>query len=75
MNGNDLMKRVIFFFLLQGGIARDKQTRQLDREDTVLSGNQIDGVGSQYPLHPPTGERTRKTYDFTSMPFRINLIC
>ena len=54
------------YFSFQGGAIQHKHTRQLDRVDTILSGIQLDEQGGQYPLHPPTGERTRKTYDFTS---------
>ena len=33
-------------------------------QDRLIISNEDD---MEYPLHPPTGERTRKTYDFTSM--------
>ena len=54
------------FLFYQGNAINYKEMRQLDRKDTVLSGNGKNDVNSQFPIHPPTGERTRKTYDFTS---------
>ena len=51
---------------LKGSVINYKEKRQIDRKDTVLSGENEDEVNSPYPIHPPTGERTRKTYDFTS---------
>ena len=39
----------------------------------MLAGNKLDVENSQYPLHPPTGERTRKTYDFTSKMFKTRM--
>ena len=56
-------ERSIFY---QGNAINYKEMRQLDRKDTVLSENGKSDVNSQFPIHPPTGERTRKTYDFTS---------
>ena len=52
--------------LSKGGVARDEYKRQINREDTVLSGKDSEGEHYKHPLQPPTGERTRKTYDFTS---------
>ena len=44
-----------------------RTTRQIDRTDAILGNfNLRDEDGSEYPLHEPTGEKTRKTYDFTS---------
>ena len=41
-------------------------SKQIDRTDALLGGfNTADA--SELPLHEPTGEKTRKTYDFTSM--------
>ena len=41
--------------------------RQIDRSDAILGNfNLRDEDGSEYPLHEPTGDKTRKTYDFTS---------
>ena len=39
---------------------------QTDRTDALLGNfNGRDSVGSEHPLHTPSGEKTRKTYDFT----------
>ena len=39
--------------------------RQIDRTDSLLGGfNNLET--SELPIHEPTGEKTRKTYDFTS---------
>ena len=44
-----------------------RTSRQIDRTDSILGNfNLRDEDGSEYPLHEPTGEKTRKTYDFTS---------
>ena len=51
---------------IKGSVINYKEKRQIDRKDTVLSGESEDEINSPYPMHPPTGERTRKTYDFTS---------
>ena len=41
-------------------------SKQIDRTDALLGGfNTADAT--ELPLHEPTGEKTRKTYDFTSM--------
>ena len=53
-------------FLLQEVVTRNIDKRQVERVDSILVGNEIDDNDIEYPLHPPTGERTRKTYDFTS---------
>ena len=40
-------------------------SKQIDRTDALLAGfNAADTT--ELPLHEPTGEKTRKTYDFTS---------
>ena len=40
-------------------------SKQIDRTDALLAGfNTADTT--ELPLHEPTGEKTRKTYDFTS---------
>ena len=39
---------------------------QTDRTDALLGNfNGRDSAGSEHPLHTPSGEKTRKTYDFT----------
>jgi hypothetical protein len=41
-----------------------RDRRQIDRTDALLGGfNVIDAA--ELPLHEATGEKTRKTYDFT----------
>ena len=43
----------------------DRKSKQIDRTDALLGGfNAADAT--ELPLHEPTGEKTRKTYDFTS---------
>jgi hypothetical protein len=42
-----------------------RYSRQIDRTDSLLSGFNVHET-SELPLHEPTGEKTRKTYDFTS---------
>ena len=40
-------------------------SKQIDRTDALLGGFNA-GDATELPLHEPTGEKTRKTYDFTS---------
>lgn len=43
-----------------------RNARQIDRSDDLLdSFNEISDHEDEPPLHIPTGEKTRKTYDFT----------
>jgi len=42
-----------------------RYSRQIDRTDSLLGGFNAQET-SELPLHEPTGEKTRKTYDFTS---------
>ena len=42
-----------------------RYSRQIDRTDSLLGGFNVQD-SSELPLHEPTGEKTRKTYDFTS---------
>jgi len=52
-----------------------RTTRQIDRTDAILGNfNLRDEDGSEYPLHEPTGEKTRKTYDFTRS-YHVGLSC
>ena len=43
----------------------ERTPRQLDRTDALLGGFNVNDE-KEFPLHEPTGEKTRKTYDFTS---------
>jgi hypothetical protein len=47
--------------------------RQLDRTDSLLSG-QSGAAQPGLPLHEPTGEKTRRTYDLTQV-FHVGLSC
>ena len=47
--------------------------RQIDRTDALLGGFNIRDQ-SEYPLQDPTGEKTRKTYDFTKS-FHVGTSC
>ena len=41
-----------------------RKSKQIDRTDATLAG--FNAINSEeLPLHDPTGEKTRKTYDFT----------
>ena len=40
-------------------------SKQIDRTDALLAGFNA-GDATELPLHEPTGEKSRKTYDFTS---------
>ncbi len=42
-----------------------RKSKQIDRTDSLLGGFNVRDA-SELPLHEPTGEKTRKTYDFTS---------
>ena len=42
-----------------------RQSKQIDRTDALLGGLNVNDA-SELPLMEPTGEKTRKTYDFTS---------
>ena len=42
-----------------------RYSRQIDRTDSLLGAFNVQET-SELPLHDPTGEKTRKTYDFTS---------
>lgn len=42
-----------------------RYSRQIDRTDSLLGGFNVHD-SAELPLHEPTGEKTRKTYDFTS---------
>jgi len=48
-------------------VSRPRSARQTDRTDALLGNfNGRDSAGSsEHPLHAPSGEKTRKTYDFT----------
>jgi len=47
-------------------VSRQRTARQTDRTDALLGNfNGHDATGSEHPLHTPSGEKTRKTYDFT----------
>ncbi len=49
--------------------------RQLDRTDSLLSGQSSGGAAQPgLPLHEPTGEKTRRTYDLTQV-FHVGLSC
>ena len=48
-----------------------RRKRQLDRTDALLAGGYsgyeaAGNSGRDFPLHEPSGEKTRKTFDFTS---------
>ena len=74
-NGYDNLKnyRIGIFFTQTNGTktASDDNTeeprlaKQIDRTDALLGGLNVDDT-AELPLHEPTGEKTRKTYDFTS---------
>ncbi len=42
-----------------------RYSRQIDRTDSLLGAFNVQET-AELPLHEPTGEKTRKTYDFTS---------
>jgi len=42
-----------------------RYSRQIDRTDSLLGGFNVHDT-AELPLLEPTGEKTRKTYDFTS---------
>lgn len=52
----------------------NRDSRQIDRTDSLLSGFNINDAESDFPLHKPTGEKTRKTYDFTKT-YHVGLSC
>ena len=43
---------------------KERQQKQIDRTDSLLGGYNA-ANSEELPLHDPTGEKTRKTYDFT----------
>ena len=47
-----------------------RYSRQIDRTDSLLGAFNVQET-SELPLHDPTGEKTRKTYDFTRMTYSI----
>lgn len=50
-----------------------RNSKQIDRSDALLGGfNAL--KSDELPLHEPTGEKTRKTYDFTRT-FSVGLSC
>ena len=51
-----------------------RDSRQIDRTDSLLSGFNLRDGELPSPLHEPTGEKTRKTYDFTKT-FHVGLSC
>lgn len=51
-----------------------RDSRQIDRSDSLLSGFNLKDGESEFPLHKPTGEKTRKTYDFTKT-YHVGLSC
>ena len=54
-------------------LTADRLGRQIDRTDQLLGGfNTRDPT--DYPLHESTGEKTRKTYDFTKT-YHVGLSC
>ena len=48
-----------------------RYSRQIDRTDSLLGAFNVQET-AELPLHEPTGEKTRKTYDFTSKGSVIN---
>ena len=54
--------------------ASGRDSRQIDRSDSLLSGFNLKDGESEFPLHKPTGEKTRKTYDFTKS-YHVGLSC
>lgn len=50
-----------------------RSAKQIDRTDALLGGINVADT-SELPLHEPTGEKTRKTYDFTSK-YDIDKLC
>ena len=53
--------------------ATQRSKRQIDRTDALLGGYNIRDK-SEYPLQEATGEKTRKTYDFTKT-FHVGTSC
>ncbi len=47
-----------------------RYSRQIDRTDSLLGAFNVQET-SELPLHDPTGEKTRKTYDFTRTTYPI----
>ena len=52
-------------FLLSLAETKPRISKQIDRTDSLLGGFNA-GDATELPLHEPSGEKTRKTYDFTS---------
>ena len=52
---------------------KGRSGRQLDRTDSLLSGSGTPALPG-LPLHEPTGEKTRRTYDLTQV-FHVGLSC
>ena len=50
-----------------------RRQRQIDRTDALLGGFSS-GDKLEHPLQQPTGEKTRKTYDFTKT-YHVGLSC
>ena len=46
-------------------ITDSRASKQIDRTDALLGGFNV-ADATELPLHEATGEKTRKTYDFTS---------
>ena len=73
LNGANLSNSDGYRYSRKDDIDIDKDTdkdgyrysRQIDRTDSLLGGFNVQD-SSELPLHEPTGEKTRKTYDFTS---------
>ncbi len=55
-------------------IPGSRDSKQIDRTDSLLSGFNLRDGELSFPLHEPTGEKTRKTYDFTKT-FHVGLSC
>ncbi len=54
--------------------ATDRDGRQLDRSDSLLTGLSGSAAPPGVPLQEPSGEKTRRTYDLTQV-FHVGLSC
>ena len=61
--GSSLVTLVTLATLASGVQVEPRAARQTDRTEALLDGSP--GEQSSHPLHTPSGEKTRKTYDFT----------
>jgi len=53
---------------------QSRESRQIDRTESLLDGSKYKSDRANKPLQKPTGEKTRKTYDFTKI-YHVGLSC